>query len=39
MPKAWERPDHHMYIYTTTGMGIKISHKIGKMAYITHTYI
>jgi len=38
MPKAWERPDH-MYIYTITGMGIKISHEIGKMAYIANTYI
>jgi len=39
MPKAWERPDHHMYTYTITGMGIKISHEIGKMAYIANTYI
>jgi len=38
MPKAWELPDHHthMYIYTITGMGTKISHEIGKMAYIAN---
>jgi len=37
-PKAWELPDHHMYIYTITGMGIKISHEIGKMTYIANIY-
>jgi len=39
MPKAWELPDHRMYIYTITGMGIKISHKVGKMPYIANIYI